>query len=78
MESKPKNTMIRISCYEGRVAIDPTGKAKGRGVYMCPSRECMEKARKKRALQRNFDIEISQTEMDTIFEELREYEDKGD
>ena len=32
MESKPKNSMIRIACYEGEISIDPAGKAKGRGV----------------------------------------------
>ena len=31
---------------------------------MCPDRECMEKARKKRALQRNFGIAISEERLD--------------
>lgn len=74
MESKPKNTLIRISCYEGEVKVDPTGKAKGRGVYMCPNKECMEKAKKRRTLQRSFDTEISQEKLDKIFQELSQYE----
>ena len=51
---KPKNSLVRIACYEGNLSVDPSGKAKGRGVYLCPNRECMEKARKRRALQRSF------------------------
>lgn len=77
MESKPKNSLIRISCYEGVVKVDPTGKAKGRGVYICPDRQCMEKARKKRALQRSFETDISEENMENIFRELEEYEKKG-
>ena len=45
---------------------------------MCPDRQCMEKARKKRALQRSFDMEISQEKLDSIFQELAEYEEKAD
>lgn len=74
MESKPKDSMIRIACYEGEVNVDPGGKAKGRGVYMCPSRQCIEKARKKRALQRSFETEISPEKLESIFQELAEYE----
>ena len=47
MESKPKKELIRIAGYEGQVALDPTGKAKGRGVYLCPNAECLAKAKKK-------------------------------
>ena len=49
MESKPKNELIRIAGYENTVTLDLTGKAKGRGVYLCPGTKCLEKAKKKRA-----------------------------
>ena len=42
------------------------------------SQECMEKARKRRALQRSFDVEISQERLEEIFEELMTYEQKSD
>ena len=45
MESKPKKELIRIAGYEGEVSLDPTGKAKGRGAYLCPNRQCLEKAK---------------------------------
>ncbi len=74
MESKPKNSLIRIAFYEGKITVDPTGKAKGRGVYLCYDEACREKARKRRALQRNFETEISGETLEDIFRELEEYE----
>lgn len=76
MESKPKSSLIRIACYEGEVSVDPAGKAKGRGVYLCPDRACMEKAKKKRALQRNFDADISDEKLEALFAEIEKYEKK--
>lgn len=77
MESKPKNNLIRIACYEGKISVDPMGKAKGRGVYLCPDRKCMEKAQRKNALQRSFQIEISEEDMTAIFTELAKYEQEN-
>jgi predicted RNA-binding protein YlxR (DUF448 family) len=75
MESKPKKSMIRIAYYEGVITVDPTGKAKGRGVYLCKTSRCMDKAQKRKALQRNFEAEIPGEETDRIFEELKSYEE---
>lgn len=74
MESKPKNSLVRIACYEGVISLDLTGKAKGRGVYLCKDLECMEKAKKRRALQRSFDADLKQEDIDKIFQELAAYE----
>lgn len=74
MESKDKNELIRIACYEGKITVDPSGKAKGRGVYLCRNHECMEKAKKKNAVQRSLQTEMSPEEKEKLFEELKEYE----
>lgn len=73
MESKPKNELIRIACYQGEVSFDPTGKAKGRGVYLCPDEGCLKKAKKKRALQRSFDAEITEEQIDALLQQIRTY-----
>ena len=78
MTSRPKNELIRIAFYEGRLAFDPTGKAKGRGVYLCPDRECMEKARKRRSLQRSFESEIQPEDLNRVFQEIADYEQKSE
>ena len=41
MESKPKQEMTRIAFYEGKLTVDLTGRALGRGVYLC-RRSCMQ------------------------------------
>ena len=77
MESKPKKQLIRIAGYEGRVSIDPTGKAKGRGVYLCPGTECFAKAVKKKALSRSLEIEIGKEQLDRFAQEFEEYAKKN-
>ena len=72
MESKPKKELIRIAGYEGNVTIDLTGKAKGRGVYICPNEECLVKAVKKKAISRSIEIEITKEQMEKLVGELKE------
>lgn len=74
MESRPKKELIRIAAYEGQIALDPTGKAKGRGVYLCPCDECLSKARKRKSLQRSLDMELSEEQLEQLFWELKNYE----
>ncbi len=43
-----KRELVRIvRTPEGKVEIDRGGKKKGRGVYLCPTRECWETGLKK-------------------------------
>ena len=49
---KGKRELIRIvKNADGTVFVDPTGKANGRGAYICASGECLESAQKKRRLE---------------------------
>ncbi|WP_424959716.1 RNase P modulator RnpM [Ihubacter sp. rT4E-8] len=70
MESKPKQELYRIAFYEGQLSADLTGKAKGRGVYLCHDPQCFLKAKKKRAFQRNFESNIAEADIDRVYEEL--------
>lgn len=48
-----KRTLVRIvRDGEGHIAVDPTGKANGRGAYLHPLRPCWEKALKGATIQR--------------------------
>lgn len=52
-EGEGKRGLIRIvRSPDGRVAIDPTGRANGRGAYLHQSRECWEKALKGSTIER--------------------------
>ena len=73
MKSKPKQELIRITCYEGNVSVDPTGKARGRGVYLCRSADCLAKAEKKKALQRSFSVQLTEEQEQALMEELKSY-----
>ena len=67
-EVKFKKDLIRIvKNKEGEIFIDKTGKANGRGAYICESIDCLEKAIKTKRLERNFETQIS----NEIYDELR-------
>ncbi|MDR0530951.1 MAG: YlxR family protein [Oscillospiraceae bacterium] len=58
-EMKPKRELIRVvRSPEGVVALDRTGKANGRGAYLCPNPECFKKLRKKKGLNRAFQCAV--------------------
>ncbi|MBQ8110902.1 MAG: YlxR family protein [Clostridia bacterium] len=66
-EMKPKAQLLRVvKPSEGDAHIDRTGKAPGRGAYVCDRAECLKKARKTRALERALDAAIA----DDVFEAL--------
>ena len=75
MESKPKGNLIRVAYYDGELSVDPTGKADGRGVYICKDAKCMALAKKKKALQRNLRADLTPEQIEKIFEELKAYEE---
>lgn len=65
-EMRPKKELIRVvRTPQDTVEIDPTGKRSGRGAYICPRRECLQKAvkgkRLEKALQRSVAPEIIQS-----------------
>ncbi|MDR2611006.1 MAG: YlxR family protein [Clostridiales Family XIII bacterium] len=69
MESKPKKELLRIAAADGGVFVDVTGKANGRGIYLCRREACFDAARKKKALGRGLGIENPDVER---YEKLKE------
>ena len=58
-EQKSKKEFIRvIRTPEGEILLDESGKANGRGVYLCPQKSCLQKARKAKRLERNLNVAI--------------------
>lgn len=67
-EMKAKQELIRVvKNKENEIFIDRTGKANGRGAYLCNDKDCLEKAIKTRALNKAFSMEINEQ----TYEELR-------
>lgn len=73
--SKPKKELIRIACYEGAISVDITGKAKGRGVYVCKDADCLKKAVKRKGFLRAFGADISEEQQNTLIEEIKKHEE---
>jgi len=70
-EMKPKMTLLRVvKPQEGDAHIDRTGKAPGRGAYVCDDAECLKKARKSRALERALECAIAAEVFDALEAQL--------
>lgn len=66
-----KRTLVRVvKSREGEVSLDLTGKKAGRGAYVCSNPECLQKARKKRAFERAFQMQISEEVFNNMEEEM--------
>lgn len=60
-EIKPKTELIRIVISEfGKVSVDRTGKASGRGAYICDNEECFRKAIKIKGIERSLKVRLSE------------------
>ena len=63
-EVKHKRELIRVvRTPEGRVIVDPTGKANGRGAYLCKNEDCWQKSLYRGQLARALKLTLSQEEM---------------
>lgn len=66
---KDKRELVRIvRSPEGEISIDLTGKKPGRGAYICPDLECLQKVVKSKRLERSLETTISEE----IYESLKE------
>jgi len=76
-EMKNKNELIRILKTENEdIIIDTTGKKNGRGAYICPNGECLEKAISSKGLERSFKMPVSIEIYDNLKKELEKIETK--
>ena len=67
-EMQPKKELVRVvRTPEGAVILDTTGRANGRGAYLCKKSACLEKAIKSRALERALETKIEPE----VYEALR-------
>ena len=66
-EMKPKKELIRaVKSPEGDVSLDFKGKKPGRGAYVCPNPECLNRAIKTKALSRAFGTQIPESIMEEL------------
>ena len=70
-EHRPKREMVRVvRSPEGVVSLDFSGKANGRGAYLCCSTDCLKKAVKSKAIERAFEVAVSPEIFDRLSREI--------
>ena len=73
MEMKCKKQLVRIVKNKlGEVSLDTTGKAQGRGEYICPDPECLKKTIKSRRLEKVFEMKIPEEILSEMQKRLEE------
>ena len=74
-EQKPKKELVRVvKTPDGEILLDLTGKASGRGAYICNNAECLNKARKSKRIDRTFEMTIP----DEVYKQMEEEISKDD
>ncbi len=69
-EGKPKRDMLRIvKNAAGEISLDFSGKAAGRGAYICNSAECIARLKKYRLLNKAFSAPVPEEVYARIEEE---------
>ena len=73
-EAFDKKSLIRIvRNTEGLILVDETGRMNGRGAYICPSAECLEKAFKRHGLDRAFKTNVPKEALESISGYIKEH-----
>lgn len=71
-EEKPKKELVRIvKNAEGDIFLDFSGKANGRGAYVCSNTACIERLKKYKLLNKTFSCAVDDTVYDALGEQLR-------
>ncbi len=66
---RPKREMVRIVCTPNQgVKIDASGKASGRGAYLCREKQCWERALSEKRLEYALKTGLSREEWEALLE----------
>ncbi len=73
-EKFTKRDLLRIvRNADGELFFDPTGKAAGRGAYICKNPDCAEKFLKRPNLERAFRANIDKDAVESVKSQLQKY-----
>ena len=61
-----KSELLRVVKSEGKISFDETGKAQGRGAYVCKSPICVAALKKRRNLDKIFKVKLPSEFYDKI------------
>ncbi len=67
MAKRDKKELLRIvRCQDGTVTADESGRMNGRGAYICDDPDCLEKALKRKGLERAFKMSVSEEDISAL------------
>lgn len=70
-ERGEKKSLIRVvKNKDNEIFLDPTGKANGRGAYVCATSECLNKAIKSKVFNRSFKMDVEDSVYSHLLDEL--------
>ena len=65
-EGRTKKELVRVVATEQGLIPDETGKAHGRGAYICPDVACLDRAQKTKAFDRILGAGLDETSYNAI------------
>lgn len=72
-QAQPKGELLRlVRTPQGEIVVDITGKAAGRGAYVCRTERCAEQAVKQKKLARALGIPVGEELLEAIKSALAE------
>jgi predicted RNA-binding protein YlxR (DUF448 family) len=75
--STDKREIVRfVRTPDGTVELDVTGKANGRGAYVCARLDCFETAVRKRRLSSSLRVHLTEDDMDRLRADLERHLDE--
>ncbi|MGI6307885.1 MAG: RNase P modulator RnpM [Dethiobacteria bacterium] len=70
---KNKRELLRVvRTPQGEIELDISGKKAGRGAYICPNSDCLQKALKSKGLEKSLRTSISEDILQSLKEKLAE------
>ncbi len=70
-EMKPKAELIRVvKTQDGEIHLDTTGRANGRGAYVCKNADCLQRAQKTHGLERSLHAAVTEEMFEGLKKEL--------
>lgn len=71
-QQKPKRELVRVvKTKEGDIFLDLTGRASGRGAYICKNSECFKLAVKSRRIEKSLKSKVPNEVYTAIEEQLK-------
>ena len=75
-EMKPKMELVRVvRSPQGEISVDLKGKKSGRGAYVCRSPECLKKAIRSHALERELEVTLPPEIYETLAAQMENEEE---